>query len=143
MDTKNWTQITMEKTDEVTLREYDRIIGMALVNIYSLSKDLRKIRLIDFNRKNREHLFVLRIALIARDIYDMPIEIEGSYWDIFCINWKIRKGFEKIKRANPFAINGIWVRDFLNFLRPEAIAQLGEKFTFDDIYEEYYEGSCG
>lgn len=120
-------------------REYDGLVGLTMLNIYSLSKDIGTIRLINFDRKNKEHLYMLRVALIARDIYQMPIEIEGSWWDIFCINWKIRKGFDKVKRANWAAVRGILVPEVLDFMRPDGIQRLGENFTFADIYKQYYE----
>lgn len=120
-------------------REYDGLVGLTMLNIYSLSKDIGTIRLINFDRKNKEHLYMLRVALIARDIYQMPIEIEGSWWDIFCINWKIRKGFDKVKRANWAVVRGIQVPEVLDFMRPDGIQRLGENFTFADIYKQYYE----
>ena len=141
MDTKNWSEITMEKPDEATLREYDGLIGLTLYEIYKLSKDMGKIRLIDFNRYRKEHMYLLRVALMARDIYGMSIEIEGKWWDILCINWKIRKGFDKVSRAPYWAVNGIWVQDLLDLMRPVARERLGEKFTFGEIYDEYYKGS--
>ena len=141
MDTKNWTEITMEKPDESLLREYDGLIGLTLLQIYKTSKDMGKIRLIDFNRHRKEHMYLLRVALIARDIYGMPIEIEGKWWDILRINWKIRKGFDKVSRAPYWAVNGIWVQDLLDLMRPVARERLGEKFTFGEIYDEYYKGS--
>lgn len=122
-------------------REYDGLVGLTMLNIYTLSKDLGTIRLINFDRKNKEHLYMLRVALIARDIYQMPIEIEGSWWDIFCINWKIRKGFNKVNRAPWAAVRGVWVPEVLDFMRPDGIQRLGENFTFADIYRQYYERS--
>ena len=122
-------------------REYDGLVGLTMLNIYTLSKETNTIRLIDFNRKNKEHLYFLRVALIAQDLYDFPIEIEGSWWDIFCINWKIRKGFKKIKRIKSPATVGIFVPAVLNFMRQDGIQRLGETFTFADIYKQYYERS--
>lgn len=141
MSIKKWQDITMTKPDEETLRTYDGLVGLTFVNIYSLSKDIGIIRLINFDRKNKEHLYMLRIALMARDFYQMPIEIKGSWWDIFCVNWKIRKGFNKVKRANWATVKGIWIPEVLDFMRPDGIQRLGERFTFADIYNQYYERS--
>lgn len=134
-----------------TFREYDGLVGLTLLNIWSLSKEKGTIRLCDFDRKNKEHLYLLRIALTARDLYHFPIEVEGTSWDIFCINNKIKKGFEKIKRYKPTrgigeewlyakgSINTPWL---LDLMRPDGIQRLGEDFTFEKIYNQYYEGSC-
>lgn len=127
-------------------REYDGLVGLTMLNIYTLSKDIRTIRLIDFDRKNKEHLYMLRVALMARDIYQLPIEIEGSWWDIFCLNRKIRKNFKRVKRYKHLdeevsQKNGVCVPEVLNLMRPDGIMRLSENFTFADIYEEYYEGS--
>lgn len=131
-------------------REYDGLVGLTMLNIYTLSKENNVIRLYHFDRKNREHLFLLRVALIARDVYQFPIEVEGSWWDIFRLNWKIHKGFNKVKRYKPivdsdenklYAKGGICVPEILDFMRPDGKERLGDSFTFADIYTQYYEGS--
>lgn len=124
-----------------TVREYDGLIGLTLLNIHTLSKRLGTIRLLNFNRKNKEHLYMLRIALTARDIYQMPVEIDCSWWDYVCVNWKIRKGFNKVKHANARSTQGIRTYEVLDFMRPDGICRLGEQFKFSDIYCAYYDGS--
>ena len=132
-------------------REYDGLVGLTMLNLFSISKENKIIRLYHFDRKNREHLYILRIALMARDIYGFPLEVEGSWWDIFCLNWKIRKGFDKIKRYKPVVGEGeewlyhkgaICVPELLDLMRPDGISRIGENFTFANIYNQYYEGSC-
>ena len=136
-----------EKLEDNVYREYDGLVGLTMLNIYSKSKDDKTIRLVGFDRKNKEHLFILRVALLARDIYQMPLEIEGSWWNIFCLNWKLRKGFRRVNRyKKPFGIyhfGVIFVPELLALMRPDGTARLGEDFSFADIYEVYYEGSCG
>lgn len=131
-------------------REYDGLIGLTMLNLFSISKEKKIIRLYHFDRKNREHLYILRVALIARDIYGFPVEVEGSWWDIFCLNWKIRKGFDKIKRYKPitgegeewlYTKGGTCVPELLELMRPDGIQRLGENFSFTNIYNQYYEGS--
>ncbi len=132
-------------------REYDGLIGLTLLNLYTISRENQAIRLYHFDRKNREHLYILRIALMARDVYGFSLEVEGSWWDIFCLNWKIRKGFGKIKRYKPitgvgeewlYAEGGTCVPELLDLMRPDGIRRIGEDFTFANIYNQYYEGSC-
>ena len=127
------------KTDEL-FREYDGLVSLTMLNLYTLTKDKKKIRLINFDRKDPEHLYLLRIALIARDVYNKPVEITCSWWDIFCLNWKIRKSFEKIKKS-VWGVSGIDVQEILDFMRQDGINRLGNNFTFADIYHHYYEGS--
>lgn len=143
---------TIENTNaEDTFREYDGLVGLALLNIHTISKEKGVVRLYDFDRKNREHLFLLRMALTIRDIYHFPIEVEGTYWDIFCINQKIKRGFDKISRYKPvkgigeewlYAKGGVCVPELLDLMRPDGIERLGEDFSFEKIYNLYYEGSC-
>lgn len=132
-------------------REYDGLVGLTMLNLYSIAKEKKIIHLYHFDRKNKEHLFILRVALMARDIYGFPIEIEGSWWDIFCINHKVKRGFKKIKRYKHvngvegewlYAKGGVCVPELLNLMRTDGIQRLGEGFTFAEIYNQYYEGSC-
>lgn len=143
-------EITWDASRQELMREYDGLIGLTLLNLWSISKEKRVIRLYHFDRKNKEHMFVLRVALMARDIYQYPIEVEGSWWSIACLNWKIRKGFKKVQRATysvdengktMYCKGGIPVPELLDFMRPDGIRRCGESFTFSDIYETYYEGS--
>lgn len=132
-------------------REYDGLIGLTMLNLHTISNKNKIIRLYHFDRKNREHLYLLRIALMARDVYGFSLEVEGSWWDIFCLNWKIRKGFNKVKRYKPiigegeewlYAKGGVHVPELLNLMRPDGKQRIGDGFTFADIYARYYEGSC-
>lgn len=142
MNTKKWNDITMTpRYDEKTLKEYDGLIGLTLVNLFTLSKDCGAIRLDKFDRKNKEHLFFLRVALIARDVYQVPIEMSGSRWEILRLNWKIRKNFKKVKRVSSFYAGNFDVSAVLDFMRPDAIKRIGTDFSFADIYDAYYEGS--
>lgn len=135
--------MSTEKIENNIYREYDGLVGLTMLNIYSKSKEGKTIRLLNFDRKNKEHLFILRVALIARDLYGFPIEIDGSWWNVFCINWRLRKGFNKVRRAARTEVDGVWVPHLLNLMRPDGKERLGKNFSFADIYEAYYEGSQG
>ena len=150
MNAENFNCLTTDGSEEELYREYDKIVGKTLLNIYKISSEKEIIRLYHFNRKDKEHLYLLRIALMARDLYQFPIEVEGSYWDIFCLNWKLRKGFDKVKRYKHvtgegaewlYAKGGVCVPELIDFMRPEAEEQCGCHFPFRAIYEAYYEGS--
>lgn len=122
-------------------REYDGLVGLTMWNIYALSKDDGVIRLLNFNRKNKEHLYMLRVALLARDVYQLPLEIDCGWWDWFVINCKTFRHFKRIKRAHSRSTKGIRTYQVLDFMRPDGVKRLGEYFSFADIYYAYYEGS--
>lgn len=121
-------------------REYDGLVGLTMLNLYSAAKDTQTMNFFGFDRKNKEHLFLLRVAYYVRDLYSYEIKIDNSWWDVFCLNWKNRKGFKSVKRMKDNPICGISVPGILDLMRPDGIARIGEDFSFADIYEEYYEG---
>lgn len=124
---------------EKIFREYDGLISLTMYNITALSDD-RRIVLENFDRKNKEHLYFLRVALMARDIYNMPLSIKTSWLNIFLLNWKIRKNFNKIPHAKK-SEKGINVQEVLDFMREDGKQRIGENFSFTNIYDNYYEGS--
>jgi hypothetical protein len=137
---KGVSEMPIEKVENEMYRKYDGMVGKTLWNIFVLSRGVQRIRLLKFDRKNQEHLFVLRIALFARDVYGFDIEVESSWWDVFCLNWKLHKSFDKIVRAKT-SYTGIGTDELLDFMRPELENELGAGAKFDQIYNTYYEGS--
>ena len=135
-----------EKLEDKIYRIYDSAVGLTMLRLCSAAKDEGVIRLVSFNPKNKEHLFLLRVAMLARDIYGIPIEVDGSRWSIFWLNQKIKKRFEKIKRYSQpsdfYHFNVIWVPTFLDTIRNDIKEQFGDSLNFADIYNAYYEGSC-
>ena len=141
MDTENWNELTMCH-DEETYRHYDGMVATALETIWELSSDDNIIRLYRFNRKNKEHMCILRIALIARDIFQFPIEVDASWWDIVCLNWQLHKNFDKIKRfrlkVGKNDNKGVNVPMMIDGFRAIANEHFG-CVNFKEIYEAYYE----
>lgn len=140
MNTENWNCITMTEPTEETYRNYDSMIATVLENIYEMSDDT--IRLYRFDRNNKDHMCVLRIALIARDLFQYPIEVDASWWDVFCLNWKLRKNFDKVKRFKlklgknaPKGINVLMLVDKFHTISNTVFGGV----EFKDIYEAYYE----
>ena len=140
MNTENWNQLTTDGSKEETYRNYDAMIATVLENIYEMSDDT--IRLYRFDHNNKNHMCVLRIALIARDLFQYPIEIDASWWDVFCLNWKLRKNFDKVKRFKlkcgkdaPKGINVLMLVDKFHTISDTVFG--GVKFK--EIYEAYYE----
>lgn len=131
----------IEKIEDELYRRYDQLIGLTMQEIIKASKDEGVIRLLNFNSANKGHIYLLRIALFVRDIYDMPIELDCDSWDVFRINWKIRKGFSKIKKAHRFACTGVRSYALTEQIRNVGKEQIGEHFLLENIYNAYYKGS--
>ena len=140
MNNENWNQLTTDGSEEETYRNYDSMIATVLENIYGMSDGT--IRLYRFDRNNKDHMCVLRIALIARDLFQYPIEVDASWWDVFCLNRKIRKSFDKVKRFGPKhgkdAPKGINVLMLVDKFHMISSTEFGG-VEFKDIYEAYYE----
>ena len=140
MNTENWNQLTTDGGEEETYRHYDAMIATVLENIYEMSDDT--IRLYRFDRNNKNHLCVLRIAMIARDLFQYPIEVDASWWDVVCLNWKLHKNFDKIKRFKlkpgkdaPKGINVLMLVDKFHTISETVFGGV----EFKDIYKAYYE----
>ena len=131
----------MMLTKDELYREYDQLIGLTMLEIIKASKDEGVIRLLNFNPLNKGHIYLLRIALFARDIYDMPIELDCDSWDVFRINWKMRKGFSKVKKANRFACKGVRSYALTEQIRNVGKERIIDHFHLEDIYNFYYKGS--
>ena len=141
MDTENWNCLTTIEPTEEEYRHYDELIATTLENIYEMSKD-GVIRLYCFNAKDKEHMCILRIALIARDLFQFPIEVDASWWDVVCLNWKLRKNFDKVKRfkvkLGKDALKGINVPMLIDKFHVIGRQYFGGA-DFKDVYEAYYE----
>lgn len=124
--------------NEAKLREYDGLVGLTFNNLCAASND-QKIVLLNFDRKSFEHLYLLRIALLVRDVTNYEIKVDCSWWDLFMLNRKIRKGFKKIKRSKERS--GIDTNWMLDLMRGDGQQRIDKNFTFADIYSQYYEGS--
>jgi hypothetical protein len=127
----------IHKIEDDMYHKYDIVVSEILAEIINLSAEKKTIRLLNFNRKDKNHLLVLRIALMARDIYQFPVEVDCNWRDRLALNWKIRKRFKKINKAPDFYTNGVWVHHVLDLVKIKT----NFAFDFSDIYETYYEGS--
>ena len=111
----------IHKIEDDMYHKYDLVVGEILAEIVNLSTEKKIIRLLEFNRKDKNHLLVLRIALMARDIYQFPVEVDCNWWDRLVLNWKIRKKFKKINKAPDLCVNGVWVQHVLDLIKIKAI----------------------
>ena len=133
----------MEDTKMINVEElynkYDEIINITMVNLYTLSKDKGEIVLSDIDRNNRDHLFVLRVALMAKDIYNFPLKLRTSFWNWLVLNWRMRKLSRRIPRQKEM-ISAINVPGLIEFMYAPIQAYMGENFKFEHIYNQFYKG---
>ena len=128
--------IKMINTNEL-FDQYDEIINVIMVNLYSLSKEKGKIILSDLDKRNRDHLLILRVALIAKDVYNFPLFLKVNWWDSLVLNWRMRKLSRKVPRAKGIE-EGINVMALLEFMYPPIKQHMGENFEFAHIYNSFY-----
>lgn len=125
-------------TDEF-YKQQDKIVEITLTNIYSLSKEKGKIVLTNFNPKDENHLFFFHVAMIVRDMFQYPIEVDLGFFKTLLLNWKLRKHYVKVARYRGVE-KGIDVEEVLSFMRPTMNEMLGAGHTYADIYNDYYSG---
>lgn len=126
------------------LDAYDAVVNLCLVNFYTLSNEKKEIVLTNIDRKNKEHLFILRVALIAKDVLNSSLYFQTGFWNWLVLNWKLRKLSCRIPRIKNYK-NTINVQELLDFMRPgieEFIQETApeSEFNFGDIYDEFYKG---
>lgn len=121
---------------------YDEIINITMVNIYTLTKEKGTIIISDFNRKNRDHLFIIRVALMAKDVYGFPLKMRCGFWDWIILNWKMRKLSRFIPRDN-VSLPVVNITKLLEFMYPPIKEYMGENFKFEHIYNQFYKGDLG
>ena len=122
---------------EELLNKYDEVINIIMVNLYTLSKNSEKIVLSGIDRKNKDHLLVLRVALMAKDIYNFPLSLRIGFWDSLILNWKMRKLSRRIPRSKETG-GAINVPELLEFMYIPIRQYLGEYFEFGNIYSAFY-----
>lgn len=117
--------------------QYDEIINVIMVNLYSLSKEKGRIILSDLDKRNRDHLLILRVALIAKDVYNFPLFLNVNWWDSLVLNWRMRKLSRRVPRTKE--IEGCTnVVALLEFMYPPIKQHMGENFEFAHIYNSFY-----
>ena len=141
MNTENQNCLTISDNEEI-YHYYDEIISMVIAEMYQRFEEEGVIRLYRFNRKNLEHMCILQIALIARDLFHFSIELDAPWWDVFCINWQLHKYYDKVKQYK-FKMNkkhGKGLNVLMLIDKYHSIIKTGpELFNFVDIYKAYYE----
>lgn len=131
---------------EELLNKYDGIIQYCVYNIWEKSNYSEKIILTNIDRNNKEHLLILRLALIAKDIYNRPMYMKTGLWNWIVLNWRMRKLTMRVSRVKKDDVvhEFVDVNTLLEAIRQVVLEYLGEEyaknFSFADIYEAYYKG---
>ena len=128
--------------DQELLDNYDEIINITMVNLYTLTKEKGTIIISDFDRKNKDHLFVIRVALMAKDVYGFPLKMHCGFWDWIILNWKMRKLSYFIPRDND-SLSVVNISKLLEFMYHPIKEYMGENFKFEHIYNQFYKGDLG
>jgi len=113
---------------------YDNAINTALINIFTLSKESKSIRLYNFNRYNVEHLALFNVALMARHLFDCELKIDAPLSTIWWLKrkYKCRKDIRRLKKKERGNINCFYfIKDI-----EEAYK---DSHLFRKIYHAYYE----
>jgi hypothetical protein len=118
---------------------YDQAINSLMVNIYTLAKDKKEIILSHVDRKNKNHLLILRVALIAKDIYDSPLKIKTGFWNWAILNWRMKKLTKRITREKNLDEN-VKIDELIDFMSPVLREVIGTDFEFGHIYDAFYKG---
>lgn len=134
--------MTIEEANVEIYRQFDQAVGLTLREMLKYFSPDSSLHLLGFDRNNVEHMYVLRIALMARDLWQVKVTVDSTWLNWRRLNWKLRKGFDKVGRTPNGWVKGVPVPEFLDEIRAIAKEQIGveDDFDFSTIYKLYYEG---
>ena len=134
--------MTIEEANVEIYRQFDQAVGLTLREMLKYFSPDGGLHLLGFDHNNMEHMYVLRIALMARDLWQVKVTIDSTWLNWRRLNWKLRKGFDKVGRTPSGWVKGVPVPEFLDEIRAIAKEKVGveDNFDFGTIYKLYYEG---
>lgn len=127
---------------DILYDKYDQAINVVMVNIYTLTKEKGQIILENIDRNNKDHLLILRVAMIAKDVYNFQLKLKTGFWNWVILNWRMRKLSRFIRRERESDAN-VDVDALVNFMTPILQEDIGKFFCFEDIYNAFYKGELG
>ena len=127
---------------DILYDKYDQAINIVMVNIYTLTKEKCQIILENIDRNNKDHLLILRVAMIAKDVYNFQLKLKTDFWNWVMLNWRMRKlsRFVHRERKSDANVDAVALIDFMTPALREAI---DEEFCFGDIYNAFFKGELG
>ena len=134
----------MEYRQHLTEQEknYDKLCGITLTNLFTLSKNNETISFINLDIKNKEHLYVLAVGIALADVVNKSVSIFAPKRTIRKLNKQFGRKTKETKIISPpkkdikYAISP---QKIVDDLRDEGKRLCGEDFTFVDIFNEFYE----
>ena len=127
---------------DILYDKYDQAINVVMVNIYTLTKEKGQIILENIDRNNKDHLLILRVAMIAKDVYNFQLKLKTGFWNWVVLNWRMRTLSRFVRRERESDAN-VDVDALVNFMTPILQEDIGKFFCFEDIYDAFYKGELG
>ena len=127
---------------DILYDKYDQAINVVMVNIYTLTKEKGQIILENIDRNNKDHLLILRVAMIAKDIYNFQLKLKTGFWNSVVLNWRMRKLSRFVRRERESDAN-VDVNALIEFMTPALREAIEEDFCFGNIYDAFYKGELG
>jgi hypothetical protein len=136
-------EIKMEYRQHLTEKErsYDKICGITLTNIFTLTKNCETIPVRNIDINNKEHLYVLSVALSLAGIVEKRVSVNGSKFFLWRLNKKL--GLKKDCR-----ITSMTAKDTMYSVSPDMLnndmrltaaeIMTTASFDFGEIYDEFY-----
>lgn len=124
-----------------TERKYDKICGITLTNIFTLTKNCETIPVRDIDINNKEHLYVLSVASSLAGVVEKRVSVNGSKFFLWRLNRKL--GFKKDCRIVPMSTKDTMYSVSPNMLNNDMRLAAAEimttaSFNFGEIYDEFY-----
>jgi len=121
---------------EERIKKLDMIMNIAVVNLYTLGKEKKKVCFYNFNRKDKRHLACLHIADLERQLFGFEFKIKVGLWDYVLTRWKIKCKWLKrnSKPTEEYAM--VDIGDFVAHIE-NANHMFG---SFSEIYSNYFRG---
>ena len=134
----------MERKQYLSDKEkaYNKICGITMTNIFTLTKNCETIPVRNVDIKNKEDLYVLSVAVALGGAIEKKVSVNGSAFFIWRLNRRL--GLKKDCR-----IQRMLMKDMVYSVSPKmlnhdmrkyAADETGENhFSFAVIYDEFYE----
>lgn len=127
----NINLMTKDERDKI-YHDMDLVISKVIKDILKLKND--KIIIDNFSIDNAEEKCMFHILLITRMISEKELKIKDNPLKVWKINRRYEKNFDKIKRAKRKEKANL----DLKLLLKNSNKYLDDNFTYEDIYNEYY-----
>jgi hypothetical protein len=127
---------------DILYDKYDQAINVVMVNIYTLTKEKGQIILENIDRNNKDHLLILRVAMIAKDVYNFQLKLKTGFWNWVVLNWRMRKLSRFVRRERESDAN-VDAKALIEFMTPVLREAIEEDFCFGNIYDAFYKGELG